>query len=59
MVEVTKEQAFEVFPNRCVYWREPNDPPETPLHQRAWWSQIGTKFHVFPEGEGFIYYLKK
>ena len=57
--EVSREKAFEAFPNFCIYWREPNEQVNTSLHFRAWWHEINGKFHVFPEGKDFRYFMKK
>lgn len=55
LIEVTREQAFEAFPNFAVYYRLPQDDN---LYIRCWWEQIGGRFHAFPYEEGIRYYLK-
>jgi hypothetical protein len=54
-IEVPKDTAKEYFPNFCVYWEEPNN--ET-MQARCWWHEVNGRYHQFPEGEGFVYYLK-
>ena len=54
LVEISKELAFEKFPNRAIYYKKPNDDN---LYFRCWWHEVNGHFHEFPHGENYKYFI--
>ena len=59
VIPISKEIAELAFSNYCVYWKQPNDDKDSLLHFRCWWHEIDKHFHVFPNGDGFEYFMQR
>lgn len=55
LIEVSQEEADELFPNRTVYYTDENGE----IQHRSWHTKVGNKWHQFPESKDGRYWVKK
>jgi hypothetical protein len=55
LVEVTRETAEAIFPNRAIYYTTADGN----IAHRAWHTKVGNKWHEFPESADGKYWIKK